>query len=94
MKVPIIGTGGHGDLFQKAAKSCPIPWNGSEALKFVTGQPLKRIALATDVFSACTVPPISGLGAFHRVVKNLCCGLLKEIPMAPVPIMGIFKDLD
>jgi hypothetical protein len=29
-------------------------------LKYVTGQPQKKIGLATDVFSACTVPPISG----------------------------------
>jgi hypothetical protein len=32
---------GRWDLFQKAAKSCLIPWNGSEPLKFSTGQPQK-----------------------------------------------------
>ena len=79
----MIGRGGHWDLFQKAAKSSFILWNGSVALTFIPGQPQRRISFATDVFSACTVPPISGLGAFHRAVKNLCCGLLKEIPMAP-----------
>jgi len=30
---------GRWDLFQKAAKSGLIPWNGSETLKFSPGQP-------------------------------------------------------
>jgi hypothetical protein len=67
LKIPISGTGGRWNLFQKAAKSCHIAWNGSMALKCITGQPQKSISVATDVFSACTVPSISGLGAFYNL---------------------------
>jgi hypothetical protein len=58
-------TGGRWDLFQKTAKSSLIPWNGSEASKLITGQPQKGISVATFVFTACTEPPISGMGAFY-----------------------------
>ena len=32
---------GRWGLFQKAANFCLIPWNGSETLKFIPGQPQK-----------------------------------------------------
>jgi hypothetical protein len=57
---------GRWDLFQKLQSLAAFHKNGSVALKFVTGQRQKRISVATDVLSACTVPPISGLGAFHK----------------------------
>jgi len=36
---------GRWGLFQRGAKSCLIPWSGSEALKFRTGQPQKKARL-------------------------------------------------
>jgi len=60
-----MGKGGRWDLFEKAANASLIPWNGSETLKFIPGQPQKKISRAPEVFFACTVPLISGMGAFY-----------------------------
>jgi len=65
LKIPNIRKGGRWDLFEKAANASRIPWNGSEALKFIPGQPQRNISCAPEVFSACTVPLISGMGAFY-----------------------------
>jgi len=65
LKIPNIGKGGCWDLFEKAANASLIPLNGSEALKFIPGQPQRIISCAPEVFSACTVPLISGMGAFY-----------------------------
>jgi hypothetical protein len=46
---------GRWGLFLKAAKSCRIPWNGSGALKFSTGQPQRKARLRKDTFPACPV---------------------------------------
>ena len=46
---------GGGGLFQKAPKSCLIPWNGSLALKFFPRQPQKRACAAVVAFSAYPV---------------------------------------
>jgi len=53
LKIPNIGKGGFWDLFEKAAKA--------------SGQPQRNISFAAEVFSACTVPPGSGMGAFHNL---------------------------
>ena len=65
LKIPNMGKGGRWDLFEKAANASLIPWNGSETLKFIPGQPQRKISCAPEVFSACTVPLISGMGAFY-----------------------------
>jgi len=65
LKIPNIGKGGRWDLFEKAANASLIPLNGSEALKFIPGQPQKEISCAPEVFSACTGPLISGMEAFY-----------------------------
>jgi hypothetical protein len=56
---------GRWDLFEKAANASLIAWNSSEALKFIPGQPQRKIYCEAEVFSACTVPLISGMGAFY-----------------------------
>jgi len=63
---------GRWDLFEKAANAALIPWNGSEALKFIPGQPQRKISCAPEVFSACTVPSGSGMGAFYM---SRCIGI-------------------
>jgi len=62
-------------LFLKAAKSCFILLNGSVALKFVIGQPQRRVSVATDAFSACPEPLFKATGAFNKLWKNLSCVL-------------------
>ena len=54
-------------LFLKAAKTCFILLNGSIALKFVIGQPQRRVFVATDVFSACSEPLFKATGAFDKL---------------------------
>jgi len=49
--------------------------NGSVALKYVPGQPQRRICVATDVFSACPEPLFKATGAFDKLWKNLSCVL-------------------
>jgi hypothetical protein len=61
------GNEGRWDLFQKAVKSCLIPWNGSEALKFSTGQPQKKAPLRKHFFPAFPLLSGSGSGAFHKL---------------------------
>ncbi|MFO7738267.1 MAG: hypothetical protein R6V46_07340, partial [Desulfatiglandaceae bacterium] len=56
---------GRWGLFQKTAKPSLIPGNGSGASKRIPGQPQKGIYVETSLFSACTEPTISGLGAFY-----------------------------
>jgi len=65
LKIPNMEKRGRWDLFEKAANASRIPWNGSEALKFIPGKPQRNISCAPEVFSACTVPLISGMGAFY-----------------------------
>jgi len=65
LKILNIGKGGRWDLFEKAANASLIALNGSEALKFIPGQPQRKISCAPQVFSACTVTLISGMGAFY-----------------------------
>jgi len=67
-----MGKGGHWDLFEKAANASLIPWNGSETLKFIPGQPQRKISCEPELFSACTVPLISGMGAFYM---SRCIGI-------------------
>ena len=66
-------------LFLKAAipprRDCFILLNGSVALKFVIGQPQRRVSVATDAFSACSEPLFKATGAFDKLWKNLSCGL-------------------
>ena len=66
-------------LFLKAAipprRDCLILLNGSVALKFVIGQPQRRVSVATDVFSACSEPLFKATGAFDKLWKNLSCVL-------------------
>jgi hypothetical protein len=54
-------------LFLKAAKNYLILLNGSVALKFVIGQPQRRISVATDVFSACSEHLFKATGAFDKL---------------------------
>jgi hypothetical protein len=44
-------------------------------LKFVIGQPQRRVSVATDVFSACSEPLFKATGAFDKLWKNLSCDL-------------------
>jgi hypothetical protein len=62
-------------LFLKAANAYFILLNGSGALKFVVGQPQRRVSVATDVFSACSEHLFKATGAFDNLWKNLSCGL-------------------
>ena len=62
-------------LFLKAAKNCIILLNGSVALKFVIGQPQRRVSVATDAFSACSEPLFKATGAFHKLWKKSSCVL-------------------
>jgi len=45
LKIPNMEKGGRWDLFEKAANASRIPWNGSEALKFIQDSP-RGISLA------------------------------------------------
>jgi len=49
--------------------------NGSVALKFVIGQPQKTVSVSMEAFSACSEPLFKATGAFHKLWKNLSCGL-------------------
>jgi hypothetical protein len=49
--------------------------NGSVALKFVIGQPQRRVSVATDAFSACSEPLFKATGAFNKLWKKLSCVL-------------------
>jgi hypothetical protein len=62
-------------LFLKAAKTCFILLNGSVALKFVIGQPQRRVSVATDTFSASSEPVFKATGALDKQWKNLSCDL-------------------
>ncbi|MCJ7776091.1 MAG: hypothetical protein MUP08_06855, partial [Desulfobulbaceae bacterium] len=53
-------------LFLKAAKNCLILLNGSVALKFVIGQPQRRVSVATAAFSACSERLFKATGAFDK----------------------------
>jgi len=54
-------------LFLKAANDCFILLNGSVVLKFVIGQPQRRLSLATDAFSVCSEPLFKATGAFDKL---------------------------
>jgi len=82
LKIPSIGKGGRWDLFEKAANASLIAWNGSEALKFIPGQPQKEISCEAEVFSACTVPLISGMGAFY-VYCRVCVAAFSKRSQRP-----------
>jgi len=68
----LAGPWGH---FLKASKNYFILLNGSVALKFVIGQPQRRVPVATDAFSACSEPLFKATGAFNKLWKNLSCVL-------------------
>jgi len=86
-----MGKGGRWDLFEKAANASRIPWNGSEALKFIPGQPQRKISCAPEVFSACTVPLISGMGAFYM---SRCIGIAAFSKRSQRPPTHDFKALN
>jgi len=86
-----MGKGGRWDLFEKAANAALIPWNGSEALKCIPGQPQRKISCAPEVFSACTVPPISGMGAFYM---SRCIGIAAFSKRSQRPPSQCFKNLN
>jgi hypothetical protein len=58
-----------GISFQRVAKSCLIPWNGSLATELFLAQPQKMAACAKVAFPACTTPLITALGAFDELRK-------------------------
>jgi len=80
--------GDRGNLFEKTARASLIPWNGSGAINFIPGQPQRKISFAAEVFSACTVPPGSGMGAFY--VSRCISGLRtsQRDPNGPQPTIS------
>jgi len=69
-------------LFLKAAKTCIILLNGSVALKFVIGQPQRRVSIATDAFPACTELIFMATGAFNYL-RRICVAAFKKRPHGP-----------
>jgi hypothetical protein len=70
-----------GGSFQSGAKASLIPWIGSVALRFVTGQPHKTASFAQSSLPASVVLMFRGLGAWRERWKNLCCSTLKRTPL-------------
>jgi len=83
--------GDRGNLFEKTARASLIPWNGSGAINFIPGQPQRKISFAAEVFSACTVPPGSGMGAFY---VSRCIGIADFSKRSQRPPTHHFKPLD
>jgi hypothetical protein len=64
-----------GISFQRAAKSCLIPSNGSLAPELFTAQPQEMAACAEVALPACTRPLITALGAVDEL-RKICVAAL------------------
>ena len=57
--------------------------NGSEAFKFVTGQPQKKVSIQTGIASACPEAVLNVKGAFYALRRVFVTSFGKETLMVP-----------
>ena len=96
LEIPLCRKGVCWDLFQKAATQILHSlWNAPKPEIGGTVQ-AERTNVATEmIFWGCPVTYFKAKLPFHgmrQVPMYRDCGLLKEIPMAPIPIMCIYKN--
>ena len=79
---------GHGGLFSKAAYAYVITWNGSEALKFSTGQPQKGLFVVALAFPACPVALYLRVWGRSTISAEFVMRLLKRDPHGPYSLIS------
>ena len=77
------------DFFLEGRRALPHSIDGNLALKFILGQPHKRLAAATVTFFACTAPLNTSQRAFNNSGRSQDCGLQKKDPHGPIPTRSV-----